>query len=173
MVKANLTTEMIEFGSDLIKGLDTSPLDIRAALWLYHSDTDYWRLVFATPAVVEDGPTKVYKKVQSTFKKLTKKPMLISLSDIAVVELDHPLVSILSIAIKTGPGISDIRFSNNTINGHVIDDAYIYRLTNTKNITQSDPCPCGSGKKFKQCHGLKGKMSNKPLKGTRKKKRAP
>ena len=24
---------------------------------------------------------------------------------------------------------------------------------NTKKIGRNDPCPCGSGKKYKQCHG--------------------
>jgi hypothetical protein len=24
------------------------------------------------------------------------------------------------------------------------------------NVSRNDPCPCGSGKKFKNCHGLKG-----------------
>jgi preprotein translocase subunit SecA len=23
-----------------------------------------------------------------------------------------------------------------------------------KNVNRNDPCPCGSGKKFKKCHGL-------------------
>jgi preprotein translocase subunit SecA len=27
-----------------------------------------------------------------------------------------------------------------------------------KNVSRNDPCPCGSGKKFKHCHGS-GKMT--------------
>ncbi len=146
---------MIEFGSDLLQELDSYPLDVRAALWFYHYDSDFWRLIFSTPAVSKDGPTKVYKKVQSAFKKLEKKPAQIGLSDISVVELDHPLITILSTALKTGPGTSGTRLSSTTINGVVIDDSYVYRLTNTKGINQSDKCPCGSGRKYKQCHGIK------------------
>jgi uncharacterized protein YecA (UPF0149 family) len=29
-------------------------------------------------------------------------------------------------------------------------------LRNTDKVGRNDPCPCGSGKKFKQCHGKLG-----------------
>jgi hypothetical protein len=34
----------------------------------------------------------------------------------------------LRTAIRTDSGINGIRFSNNSINGTVIEDAYIYRI---------------------------------------------
>jgi hypothetical protein len=48
---------------------------------------------------------------------------------VSIAKKDDPLLKLLRIAIKTGPGISNIRFSRNTINGVIIEDAYIYRLT--------------------------------------------
>lgn len=40
-----------------------------------------------------------------------------------------PLVRTLAIGLRTGPtDVGEIRFSNNVINGQVIEDAFIYRL---------------------------------------------
>ena len=30
------------------------------------------------------------------------------------------------------------------------------------NIGRNDPCPCGSGKKYKNCHGQKHKLTGQP-----------
>jgi hypothetical protein len=43
---------------------------------------------------------------------------------------ESPLVDLLSMAIQTAAdAVAGVRFSNNTINGHLIPDAYIYRLS--------------------------------------------
>lgn len=34
-----------------------------------------------------------------------------------------------------------------------------------KKVGRNDPCPCGSGKKFKKCHGLTGKQDRSPSAG--------
>jgi hypothetical protein len=45
-----------------------------------------------------------------------------------VADMNAPLIALLKAAISTGKGVGGIRFSRNTINGHYIEDAYIYRL---------------------------------------------
>ena len=52
----------------------------------------------------------------------------LSLDDLALAKPDAPLVTLLRNAVRTGSGIHGIRFSNNVMNGTVIEDAYIYRL---------------------------------------------
>jgi hypothetical protein len=42
------------------------------------------------------------------------------------VDTRHPLIQTIATMVNTGPGISGIRFSDNTINGIRISDAYIY-----------------------------------------------
>jgi len=46
-----------------------------------------------------------------------------------VIEEKAPLYVLLRSAISTGPGLSGIRFSRNVINGQLIEDAYLYRIT--------------------------------------------
>jgi len=129
VVKEILTREMIEAGADLTRRLDEARLKVNASLWLYIPDSNLWRLIIASPAVRKDGPKKVYRKIQSILSKIPGDASIIRLNDISVVEDNDPLIILLRIALRTGDGISGIRFSKNTINGHFIEDTYIYRIT--------------------------------------------
>ena len=129
VAKEALTDEMIKAGEKLTRHLDSTSLPVNASLWLYLPESGIWRLIIASPEVATSGPKKAYRKIQSV---LLEKPEGLSgmvLSDISVVEDDDPLISLLRTTVKTENGVSGIRFSRNTINGHFIDDSYIYRLT--------------------------------------------
>ena len=52
----------------------------------------------------------------------------VSLEDIVLAKPDAQIIRLLAQAIATGPGISNIRFTHNAINGTLIEDALIYRL---------------------------------------------
>ncbi len=127
MVETSLTKELIEAGATLVRKLDESGLQPDAAFWLYFPDLQAWKLVLVEVKVGQVGPHKVYRDVQKT---LTDAPELgdLALDDVAIAKPDSPVVALLRTAIRTGPGISGIRFKNNVINGTLIEDAYIYRL---------------------------------------------
>ena len=129
VVKEILTQEMIQAGADLTRRLDETHLDVRASLWLYIPDKNLWRFVVASPAVRQDGPKKVYQHIQTILSKMSDKTWKIPLHDISVVEDNDPLITLLCTSMSTEDGISGIRFSRDTINGHFIEDAYIYRMT--------------------------------------------
>lgn len=75
-----------------------------------------------------DGPKKVYKKVKQVLSAQELEKNVIDLSDISVVEDNHSLIELISSAIGQVPDLSEVRFSRNTIQGHYIEDALIYRL---------------------------------------------
>jgi len=127
-VKEILTKEMIESGAELTRLLDQAQLMVSASLWLYIPESNIWRLTIASPEVRTCGPKKVYQKIQSILSQIPEEQPSVGLKDISVVENDNALISLLRIAIRTGDGISGIRFSKNTINGQFIEDAYIYRM---------------------------------------------
>ena len=128
MVKETLTKEMIQAGADLVRRLNEAHLEVNASLWLYIPDANLWRLVIASPAVKDEGPKRVYQKIQSVLSQAPDDAYKITLSDISVIENTDPLVTLFRTAVKTGIDISGLRFSRNTINGHFIEDAYLYRV---------------------------------------------
>ena len=129
VVKEVLTKEMIEAGAELTRLLDQTPLVVSASLWLYIPESNIWRLIIVSPEVETSGPRKVYQKVQPVLSQVLEEKPSIGLKDISVVENGNPLIALLRMAIRTGDDISGIRFSKDTISGHFIEDAYIYRMT--------------------------------------------
>ena len=52
----------------------------------------------------------------------------LSLDSVTLAKPDSLVVSLLRAAIRTEHDINGIRFTNNVINGTLVEDAYIYRL---------------------------------------------
>jgi len=129
VVKESLSEQMIAAGSELIRRLDDAGLNVSGALWFYEPDSNYWRLIIVTAEVSAKGIKEVYREIQSVLRAIPEDKSIIGLSDISVVDSNDPLVSLLKVALKTGAGISGIRFSRNIVNGTLIEDSYIYRLT--------------------------------------------
>lgn len=129
VVTESFSERLAEAGEDLLRRLDKAGLEIRAAMWLYLPDAGRWRFVVATPYVKLDGPRKVYKKIQAVVSKLPDEQKVIDLQSVTAVDPTEPLIQLLRSALRTGEEISRIRFSRNMINGVLIEDAYIYRLT--------------------------------------------
>ena len=127
MDKTVLVEKNIDEGKRLIIGLDNTGFQVDAAMWFYLSDPAEWRLFLASPFVDKEGPKKAYSFIQSVLERLSP-PSEISLKDISVLSPSHHLIHLLRIAIRTGPGISGIRFTQNVINNTLIEDAYIYRI---------------------------------------------
>ncbi len=129
VVKPLLSDEMISAGAELTRRLDDARFIVSASLWLFTSETEGWRFVIASPEVRTRGLRWAYKQVQAVVSKMLNARARIPLKDIAVIDSNDPLIKLLRVAIRTGSGISGIRFTKNVINGTPIEDAYIYRIT--------------------------------------------
>ncbi len=125
MVIDHLNEKLIDSGKHLLEELDKSNIKTDAALWFYFPDIESWKLLLSFPNIENAGPKAVYQIIQKMLLKIKSE---ISLDDITVSKPKNPLLKLLKIAIKTGTGISSIRFTNNVINGQLIKDAHIYRL---------------------------------------------
>lgn len=128
MVENQLRKELIDAGAALIRKLDESGLQPDAAFWFYFPDAQVWKLVVAEIKVGKNGPKEVYRLIQRMLGKGNPEFEELSLDDLALIKPDAPLVTLLRTAVHTGSGVHGIRFSNNVVNGTVIEDAYIYRL---------------------------------------------
>lgn len=112
----------------LIQTLDVSKFQLSGALWFYLTESENWRLLLVSPLVDTAGLRSCYKVIQSVIGDMPK-DFGISLENISVLSPRDRLIQLLKIAIRTGAGISTIRFTGNSINGVFIEDALIYRLT--------------------------------------------
>jgi hypothetical protein len=102
--------------------------------------------------------TDLIKKIGST-----NSPEFRKIARVTVVKTSDPFVN----AITSGFHVSqsDVTLNNCNINGVEIERAILlesHRPTITsessgakpsKNVARNDPCPCGSGKKYKKCCG--------------------
>jgi hypothetical protein len=129
LVRRALTQEMIDAGAKLIERLDKEGLEVTTSFWQYLPDLGTWRLLIASPKVKKEGPRKVYKEIQAVISKMPSQERSISITDISVVERDDPLIYSLSKFVKTGTKISGVSVTASAIDGHYIDDAFIYRST--------------------------------------------
>jgi hypothetical protein len=129
MVKESLSNEMISAGSELTRRLDESGFLVSAAFWLYESDSNTWRFIIGSPEVRTQGLKAAYKRVQAVLAAMPEDQSAIPLKDISVLDSNDPFISLMRVAVRTGGGISGIRFTRNMINGVLIEDSYIYRLT--------------------------------------------
>lgn len=127
LVGGTLTDPMISAGESLIRYLDKRRFLLDAAFWMKSPESDLWRLVIASPELRSAGPRKTYRKLQSYLNRLPEARDL-SLANITLLDSRDRLLELLRTAIKTGPGISGIRFTGNTINGVRFPDAFIYRV---------------------------------------------
>jgi len=128
VVKDQLTDAMVQAGAELTRKLDETGMPPDVALWLFVPESNEWRLLFASPEVAVQGPRKVYERIRVALEALGDMASTVPLSVISLLEPNAELVQLLKMAIRTGPGVGQIRFSKNVINGHFIDDALIYRV---------------------------------------------
>jgi hypothetical protein len=127
VVREPLLDAKIASGRRLVELLDLEKFEIVAALWLYTSSADEWRLMLATPLVDSDGPRSVYLKIRAILDQRADELPWLNLSNITVISPEDPLVKSLRSAIKTVGGLQSIRFTRNRINDLFIEDALIYR----------------------------------------------
>jgi len=127
LVAESLSDSMIKAGAKLIERLDTEQAEIKSAFWVYFSEDKAWKLIIASPLVDSLGPREFYRKVVKANSDASQEEEVISLNHIGVTNTANQIAQLLKIAIGTVDGISGIRFSRNTINGHFIEDSYIYR----------------------------------------------
>ena len=126
MGKATLVDPAFDSGARLLRALDES-ITISSAFWWLDKETGDWLLVLASPEVDRRGPRHVYRVVQNVLRKTD--PSGIDFSDISVVGERDATVRLLSSAVRTGSGVGSVRLQNNVINGVLVEDAYVYRLT--------------------------------------------
>ena len=136
VVKEFLTEQMIDAGEKLATKLVARGLPLSAALWIYVPEINDWRLLFASKKVEEEGPLSVYRKIQEALEILGDEVKAAPFEVIKITDSRDQLIPLSQVALKTNKDVKRLRFSKNTIHGHYIEDALIYRCANTTRIEE-------------------------------------
>lgn len=126
MVKTALVDRDIKVGRKLMEKLEEKDFPFSAGFWFYFPEAEEWRLVIASRVVEKEGPKKAYAELQKVLRGDGQ--LDIELRQISVMGPREPLIRLLRRALKTSRKLTGIRFTQNTINNVLIEDAYIYRL---------------------------------------------
>jgi hypothetical protein len=126
LVKEPLTGEMINAGMELTRRLDEANWPVVASFWYFVPEQNQWKLIFASPRLLSDGPAQAFQAIRRASAELREQ--FPSLKQIVIAPPDDEVVWTLGLAIDTEWTISGIRFSQNTVNGRFIEDAYLYRV---------------------------------------------
>lgn len=147
MDQTELVADFIARGAAVIRALDDHAVPVPAAFWLYQSEDQGWRLIVATTIVDDAGPLEAYRRVLKLFDEaLPDKRSILDpdyafdevLDRLTLVSPNEPIVQLLGSMVRTGHELSGIRFTNNTINGVFIPDAFIYRIDDPAEYRATD-----------------------------------
>lgn len=132
MAENTLVDQDIRRGEAIVRALDSAAdpsMHPTAALWFLFPEEETWRLLLALPASATDPAQSVYARLLDTLSRAPDVERF-SFDSVRLMVPENPLIDLLSSAIQTpADAVAGIRFTNNTINGQLIPDAYIYRLT--------------------------------------------
>lgn len=127
LVKETLSEEMKQEGATLTRALDEAGWPVVASFWYYEDDFNRWKLMLVSPRVSSDGAREAYLAVIHALDALGQSRMI--LNHIRAIAPDHPLVTRLASVIQTGWTIGGIPFYRQAIDGEIVEDAYLYRMT--------------------------------------------
>jgi hypothetical protein len=117
---------LVSDGTKLVQWLDNSKLKPRAAMWVYNSETDSWRLWIVPSKDVKDK-SEFYLILSDIISEHRDE---IPGFDISAVEFkadNHPAVTGLGKMLRM-EGLGSAHFSNNRFNGFLLPDGIILRM---------------------------------------------
>jgi hypothetical protein len=134
LVKEPLTRELKEMGRDMSLRLREKGFELVCSLWLYHPESNRWRLVLASPIVDREGPRRAYGIIAEILQE--NWDMGVWLRDISAVSPSDPLVQALrslgKIELLRPCNIpaprADVgrRYTRSRLGDIFIEDAYIF-----------------------------------------------
>ncbi len=120
------TSVLVTSGSVLVKALDDKGLKVRAAVWVYNSETDAWKL-WMVPDAAHSDKAAFYLQLAEI---ITANRDALPGFDIGLVEFksaDNPAINGLSKFIRM-EGLGNARLSNNVLNGTYVPDGIVLRM---------------------------------------------
>jgi len=122
----------MESGKRFAELLVEDDLSPKAAFWIYNSELNDWQLVLGHVNGIDDDVDTFNDKVSGILASQQPQLPELQVTDISLALKNAPILELLNSVVNTGDEILGINFSNEEINGIVIDGVFLYRM----NITE-------------------------------------
>lgn len=127
-----LTQNMIDSGKKFVEILIESSATPKAAFWIYNQEVDNWMLLMSHVDSIDDNHDMFDQLVANKYTSNEGELPDLEISDIGLAQVNAPILELLDSVVNTGDETLGINFSQEEINGTVLDGVYLYRM----NITQ-------------------------------------
>lgn len=117
---------LVEEGATLVRLLDESKLKPRAAMWVYNSETDTWKLWIVPAAEVKDK-LEFYLLLSEVISKHREELPSFDISSVEFKADTHPAVRGLGTMLRM-EGLGSAHLSNNRFNGFLLPDGIVLRM---------------------------------------------
>jgi hypothetical protein len=117
---------LVEEGSKLIRWLDESKLKPRAAMWVYNSETENWKL-WIVPATAVQDKQEFYLTLSGIISAHRDELPGFDISSVEFKSDTHPAVKGLG-AMLHMDGLGSAHLSNNLFNGFLLPDGIVLRM---------------------------------------------
>jgi len=126
-----LTPNKMESGKRFVQLLDDNFLNPKAAFWIYNSELDDWKLLVGHVNSIDDDDAIFNAEVSGLFTANRAHLSDLQVTDIALALQNAPILELINSVVNTGDDILGIPFTNEEINGVVLDGIYLYRMNIT------------------------------------------
>lgn len=122
---------MMESGKRFVALLDDNDLNPKAVFWIFNPESGDWQLLLGhVNGIGDDDATfdaMANKLLSAHYSQLPE----LKVTDIGLAFDNAPILELLNSVVNTGDEILGIPFTNEEINGIVIDGVYLYRMNIT------------------------------------------
>jgi hypothetical protein len=117
---------LVDDGSKLVRWLDESKLKPRAAMWVYNSETDSWKLWIVPSTGVKDK-REFYLELSNIISAHRDEIPGFDISSVEFKAESHPAVQGLKTMFRM-EGLGSAHLSNNRLNGFLLPDGIVLRM---------------------------------------------
>ncbi len=149
----HIASKAAKYGPDIMRQIEKSILlQSIDGLWREHLVTlDHLSKVVGWRGLAQRDPLNEYK--QEGYELF--QALLNNMRELVTTQLSHVEVQMREPDAPEEPETQEVHIDpqtgENEMQTYALDEPLPAELT--RNVRRNDPCPCGSGKKFKHCHG--------------------
>ncbi len=143
MADAALVTDKIEAGEALVRAADAASVPLRAALWLYDSDEDRWRLVLEADPTSGLGLRAFAQGLHDAVPRIKDVDLRRGATDLLIDDVllaihPHPITEMLRASLGASRSVFRTRLAKTRVGRVTVDGAYLYRLERLQTLQRVD-----------------------------------